>query len=134
MIYLMNIFLFCLGSVFCAPQSNAFDEDLEFIHRTIQENHPGVYNSLDPNFSETLEENFNNAKQELSRARSDQEKAIVLQEFGRKFQDAHLWVWYDLKSVESPAVSPIGETRAFEIRELQNGVWWINIPTFRPCI
>lgn len=132
MVFSINFFPSCLERVFYTQKSDAFDDDLLFIQKSIQENHPGICNSLDPNFSKTFEENFNIAKQELRQATSDQEKARVLQEFGRKFHDAHLWIQYDQKRVEASTTSPMRETRAFGIQELKKGIHWVDIPTFCP--
>ncbi len=132
MIFSINVFPPSLegGSY---TQKSAFDDDLVFIQTAIQENHPGVFNSHDPGFSKMLEQNFNIAKQELRQAASDQEKATALQEFGKKFQDAHLWVQYDQKREEIfPKTLPIRETRSFNIQELKQGIHWVDIPTFAP--
>ena len=87
----------------------------------MKENHPGPYNSLDPNFSKKLEENFHIAEQKLH---VEEDKQKVLKEFGRSFQDSHLRIWYE------SAVTPQAEA-VFDIQKLNDG-YWISIPTFYP--
>lgn len=132
MISSTNVLPAYLERIFYTHKPDSFDDDLTFIHQSIRENHPGIHNSFDPNFSKSLEENFDIAKQELRRASSDHEKARELQEFGRKFHDSHLWIQYDQKSAEPLTTSPTRVKRAFGIQEIKKGMHWVDIPTFAP--
>lgn len=106
-----------------------FNRDLMFIQKTLFEDHPGVYNALDPKFLEETEKNFKIAQQKLFGVNTVEEKAKILQEFGQSFRDVHLWIHYDLSKPERPISR---ERRPFSIQELKKGTCWINIPTFNP--
>lgn len=116
------------SEVVLSKKRDEFNTDLLFIHKTLFENHPGICNTLDPNFLEELENNFKTAGQKLLCAYSDEEKATILQELGRSFHDAHLWIHYE-KTEASLAKNKV---RSFSTKELKKGTCWITIPTFHP--
>jgi len=121
----------CLGlsSIFAEEQKeNLYHQDLEFIRKTLIDNHPGIYNPLDPDFLVRLEQNYKIAEEKLSLASSDKEKELILREFGNRFEDTHLWVTYASKT----PVPILHKTDPFSIEALEDGVQWIRIPNFRP--
>lgn len=107
-----------------------FYDDLEFIYKTIIEDHPGLHNALDPSFQKRLENNYNSATRELSFAKNDEDKIEVLRNFGRSFQDSHLWVKYESQATQPqmPGIAP----RSYEIEDLTKNVCWVHIPSFYP--
>jgi hypothetical protein len=107
-----------------------FNQDLTFIHKTILENHPGICNTLDPNFLDQMEKNYKIAEQKLAWADTSQEKIKILEEYGESFHDAHLWVKYDLEKSEAKPVSQ--KMGVFTIQKLENETYWIKIPSFKP--
>lgn len=109
---------------------DGFKQDLHFIKTTILENHPGIYNDLDPNFASEMLKSCQIAEQQLNQAHSPDEKTLVLENFGRSFQDAHLWVKYDSTKVTQVANKKTPST--FSIHKLLDNVSWIKIPTFDP--
>lgn len=104
-----------------SKQENDFNKDLSFIQKTLFENHPGICNALDPNFLKDLESNFKTAEQKLFYTVSDEEKAKILQELGRSFYDAHLWIRYDFNKIEVPLATD--EVRSFSVQELKEGTY-----------
>lgn len=112
-----------------SAQKSLFARDLEFIRTTIIENHPGIYDVLNPYFSSSLAKSYEIAKQQLGRTYTAAQKAQVLKDFGKSFQDAHLWVQYDFAKTAQAAKAP---QRAFDLQILQDGVVWVDIPTFQP--
>lgn len=109
-------------------QTVDFDKDLTFIKKTLLEDHPGVCNSLDPTFCEKMEENFKIAKQKLLTTQIAEEKGKILEEFGRSFDDAHLWIQYNFKNAK--ITGPLNKKRPFSIEQIKEGICWIDIPTF----
>lgn len=107
-----------------------FSKDLSFIQKTLLEDHPGVCNPSDPVFVNEMNKNFRITEERLLAADILEEKIQSLQEFGRSFRDAHLWVRYDLSKIEPPAA--LREVRPFGIEEIKQGVYWIHTPTFHP--
>lgn len=77
-----------------------------------------------------MEKSFKIAQQKLLNMNAVEEKAKILQELGRSFQDIHLWITYGLDKPEMAMLSR--ERCSFGIQELKKGIYWINIPTFRP--
>lgn len=71
-----------------------FASDLNFIRDILIQNHPGVYDRLNPDFCLSLETNFDKAKQELSVALDALSKMKIIENFGRSFEDNHLYALY----------------------------------------
>ncbi len=113
-----------------SEQPDRFNRDLQFIKTTILENHPGIQNTLDPDFLSQLNKSCRIAEQQLNRVRSEEEKIGVLKNFGKSFKDAHLWVQYD--STKGSQVADEKKPRIFGIQKLNDDVNWITIPTFAP--
>ena len=106
-----------------------FQTDLDFIHKTVLDNHPGVCDPLNPDFVSDVARNYEWAKKELGSVYSDEEKAQVLRTFARSFQDAHVGIRHDAMQ---PSFSAPMEKRSFGIQSLADGSLWISIPTFVP--
>lgn len=114
-------------------KQDEFQKDLKFIQKMILENHPGVYNHLDPHFVSQMNKSYAIARETLNQAHSEEEKIQALKTFGKSFKDAHLWVKYDEK--KDTAVIEKSNTgtlpQAFSVQKLENTTW-IRIPTFAP--
>jgi hypothetical protein len=102
--------------------------DLTFIQLTLQEDHPGAYNALDPDFLNNLKNNASIAQHQLLHVSTDKEKTCILEEFGRTFHDAHLWVHYDRSMLEVSERPP----RSYSVQKVHEHLFWIHIPTFHP--
>ncbi len=111
-------------------REESFTKDLLFVRKTLIENHPGMHNQLDPDFSQQLEKNFASALEKLSNAGTDEEKAKIIEEFGESFHDSHLGVFYKSTNQNSPATVRI--MPRFGIEKLINGTAWIHLHTFEP--
>lgn len=112
-------------------QTDEFQRDLEFVQKTLLENHPGIHDSLNPNFSTQLAKSYKIAKEQLNRVNSTEDKILVLKDFGKSFLDAHLWVQYDAPKPQAVS-KPDNPSQVFSLQKLKNGLTWINIPTFAP--
>jgi hypothetical protein len=114
---------FSSNNISSLNQNDPFYKDLTFIQKTLIENHPGVFNELDPTFVIDMNTNFELAKQKLLQVTTDEEKMEIIQEFGKSFNDAHLGIYYNYKKKE---------IKPFSIQDLTEKICWIEIPTFQP--
>jgi hypothetical protein len=112
--------------VSCAVEQKQGVRDLDFIHQSILENHPGVYNSEDPNFCKNLENSYEKAKSAIKESHSNSSSKIIISDFAKSFHDTHLWVdWCDSTPKKQHAI-----ISKFSISEPSNDVAWITLPTF----
>lgn len=107
-----------------------FNLDLAFIYKTLHENHPGACNALDDGFLNEMEKNFTITKQKLLTADLVEKKIEIIEELGRSFNDAHLWIHYNLNNTNISSKSK--KVRSFTIQEIKQGFYWIQIPSFHP--
>ena len=107
-----------------------FKKDLEFIHETIVENHPGMYNELDPNFKEDLERNYKIAQESLLKESNINEQQKIIMNFTESFNDNHLKVW--LKNDPKKLTLLKENLGLFEITDLNDQISWVTLPTFEP--
>lgn len=128
--FLMLFFLKFATEIIATTTHKAidFNRDLNFIRKTLLEDHPGVLNSLDPQFIDKLEKNFRIARKKLLKSDSTEEKAKIMWEFGRSFDDGHLGIKYDIYPLET--ANKTQTLRPFGMQKIQEGVHWIDIPTF----
>ncbi|MES2215574.1 MAG: S41 family peptidase [Pseudomonadota bacterium] len=115
----------------CVAHLNTYQQDLDFIHAAILENHPGIYNKQDPQFNSSLKTSYNQAKQKLLNARSLEQYKQVLGDFIKSFHDTHLcveWNKDDKKNLkQSKSAADIAQ---FSISILSEDIVWIRLPTF----
>lgn len=109
-----------------------FYQDLLYIRDTLIENHPGMHNNLDPDFKEHLEDDFLHAQKLLLRATSADQRALILQDFGKSFKDTHLWVRYTLGTAKGNGSTAV-QKKSPSIHEIVHGVHWAKIPHFEPA-
>lgn len=110
------------------PTSDPLHADLDFVRNTILENHPGMYDSLNPDFQSQFAENYAQTLEQLKQSDTKEEKTRALTDFAKRFCDSHLWIRYASPSSTS---APIAK-QAFSIQILPNNCIWITIPTFEP--
>jgi hypothetical protein len=104
-----------------------FKKDLEFVYKTIFENHPGISDSANPDFLSQLTKSYQIAKDQLERIHSIEGKVLVLKDFGKSFRDSHLWIHYS----KSQATFKVEESiHHFSLQKLKNNLVWIRIPAF----
>lgn len=118
-----------VGCLVSADTSSGWTEtDLDYIHSTILDNHPGVYNESDPGFCTHLERHYQQAKHQLSLAAHDADRIVIIKEFVASFHDTHLYIRY-MESHENKAVRT---PKYFSIESVDTGVHWVRLPTFAP--
>jgi hypothetical protein len=104
------------------------NQDLDFIRGTIIENHPGIYNTQGPNFTDHLEQAYDRAKESLSQTSDVNGTKQIITDFARSFDDSHLWVsWY--RNQEKTATPSYG-LQAFEMNHVNDQIAWVALPTF----
>jgi len=121
-LWMFFVFLYLLPAFGCKNKSQ--DEiDLVFIQNAIVENHPGMFNTLDPDFRENLSKAFERAKLQIQSGAGKR----ALSKFVESFSDGHLGIcWYE-KAVTSP--KKVGSKR-FSI-DSADGICWVRLPTFQ---
>lgn len=105
-------------------------QDLEYMRNTILENHPGIYNILDPNFTENLEIHYKTAHNRLITAQSDADSKSILKEFVAAFHDTHIQIgFFDQKQYSSTDTQIY---KKFSIAQTDKDITLITLPTFEP--
>jgi hypothetical protein len=105
------------------------NSDLDFIYKTITENHPGIYNDQDPNFGRHLYTAYIKAKQNFVRASSKNRRKEIIEKFVESFNDSHLRVSW--KSYQFKSSINYNEKSKFQISSLADSqIMWITLPTF----
>ena len=66
--------------------------DLNFVHKTLQENHPGVRDHFNKKFGQWLEEGHRQGSASLSSVDSFADLRYLLQRYGSGFNDRHLYI------------------------------------------
>jgi len=87
----------CLLNAFLTSPCYANLNDLNFIYKQILENHPGVYNELDPGFTQNLYKKYNLANKLLSKTTDPIQQKLIITSFVKSFDDAHLRVSWNYK-------------------------------------
>lgn len=103
-----------------------FASDLNFIRDILIQDHPGVHDRLNPDFCLSLETNFDKAKQELSVALDALSKMKIIENFGRSFEDNHLYALYK-KLIPAHVLEK--KQVLFTIEKI-NHIYWLRLPTF----
>ncbi len=118
-----TIMISCVAFFFgCA----VFQADLDFAYNTILENHPGVYNELDPEFSKRLDEEFEKSQKCLLANESERDCIGVVEAFAKSFHDPHCWIRYK-RGEEEEKIFKVSEN--FSLIETETGSM-IRLPTF----
>ncbi len=103
-------------------------KDLAFVKQTLLENHPGTYNSDDPDFVKLVNDGYTSAVTQVEGIKSEDDYIAVMQTYAALFDDGHLWI----RSMNEKRAREQQPQRAFTISEgpMADGVW-MTIPTFK---
>lgn len=126
---ILELFLSLLILTSCTNSKsvNPTLQNLNFIHKTILDNHPGVYNELDPEFKHNLSKAYSDAKTKIIYTSDANKQRAAINEFVQRFNDAHLRVvWKDARLIDSKNV----DSAKFIISNLPQNIAWITLPTF----
>jgi hypothetical protein len=122
------LFLLFLQTSCSNHQPSTKNQDLDFIYKTIKENHPGIYNEQDSGFKNHLEKEYKKASRLLARNSDIENEKQIIKNFAASFNDAHLWVSY----FDDKKISPntLENQKKFEVKNINKEVAWITLPTF----
>lgn len=104
--------------------------DIEFITKTIMENHPGPYNELDPGFNKTLNFAHQEALNSIDKVETLEDHNEIMQKYAKHFNDSHFNIFTTVKLSKAPA--NFYQIKKFELKEFMPKVVWITLPTFWP--
>lgn len=125
---------FPLLSLFIPLLAYAYNDwaitDLLFVRDTIVANHPGMHNNEDPAFFAYVEQFFHEAQQELAAAHSDDECKSILRRFGKRFDDAHLSIYFPEQSVTQVTNLMPQPDESFSCSVIIPNTLWVRIPLF----
>lgn len=120
------------------PESYSSDNapltDLHFIYTTIINNHPGMYNEDDPEFSILLHNSFNESHQKILNSSSEEESYRIIAQFLRQFNDIHMGISFQKNDVKKHNTVTEPSQKCFAIEECAPSVYWITLPTFSPTL
>lgn len=126
----ITFILFLSGCGFTTQNNDWAIQDLEYIYRTVQENHPGIYNPLDPDFPKNLKTNYKTAHNQLMSAQSDADRKNILKKFINSFNDTHLQInFFEQKKQQEKYA---GATKQISLTRLDEHRMLITVPTFEP--
>lgn len=104
-------------------------QDLNTMHQTILENHPGPYNQKDPDFMKNMDQAYRQAKNSVVDIYTEQEAFDLLDTFAKSFCDQHLCV-YSVKKQNTTQVFRLPQP--FLINYFTDDIVWVTIPNFEP--
>lgn len=125
----LNTLFLCLSCNLMGTWAEDAQKDLKFLKETIVENHPGIYNELDPEFTHRLDQHYESAAMKAEHAQSLEDYAQIMQDFARSFNDTHVDI--RITGVARQNVS-IHATDTLYASELLPDMLYVKIPTFEP--
>lgn len=106
-------------------------DDLDFMRDQILQNHPGVYNTLDPSFKDKLEKAYSIARSSIKGTSKPEQIKTSLSTFAKSFNDTHLWVnWNGVQQKVSSKIASTQQQPTFTIKHINPKIAWIALPTF----
>jgi hypothetical protein len=72
--------------------------DLDFVHQTLKDNHPGAIDRQNPYFKEWMERGYAEASAKAGQAASLEEAARILKRYAAGFADIHLQIGFNQQS------------------------------------
>lgn len=103
--------------------------DLDMMYQLIIENHPGIYNTQDPKFSQNMNQAYLDAKKSLATVQTSENALNVLTTFAQSFNDQHLCVY---SPTEQNPLLPILNQSNFSIHNFTDNIAWVTIPNLCP--
>ena len=104
-------------------------QDIDFIHQTFLENHPGVYNDRDPDFVKNMNTAYQDARNSILSIKSAQDHEKTINSYLASFHDPHV-IFFSKNVSYSNSSNP--ENIEFAISSMPNDIVWISLPTFQP--
>lgn len=104
-------------------------KDIEFMTATIKENHPGPYNTLDPQFMDILKNAYQKAMKQANTIKSMDDYNRVIQQYVDDFHDHHVSINLKQASYQQPLSTYAPQ---FSLKTITPSICWITLPTFAP--
>ena len=104
-------------------------QDLDFIHQTILENHPGPHNVQDPNFTNNMNTAYLAAKNSIAMIRSSEQHQNIIKQYLASFHDTHVRMY---PKSQEPSSAKTSDWKHFLINQMPGDIVWITLPTFAP--
>jgi hypothetical protein len=105
--------------------------DLQYMHTTLLNNHPGVHNDEDPDFIKHLDNSFIESFKKIKNASDANECNSILIDFAKSFNDSHLRLSLHNCS-EKNSMHDLISRKNFYTINLKENIQWITLPTFSP--
>jgi len=104
-------------------------QDIDFIHQTILQNHPGPYNDQDPDFVNNMNAALQSAKSSIASITSSKDHADMIKKLLTSFHDTHVRMYP--KSQETTSTKTL-DIKHFSMNQMPGDIVWITLPTFAP--
>jgi len=122
------IFLFI--SLYCVYYSlhwsHQFKKDIQFIHETLKDNHPGFYNKDDEEFRKNLFKQYDLAMNSNYLMSSYYDYQIKLENYAQSFHDTHLRIEMHGKD------AIVQSEKNISAQKIAPQILWITLPIFLP--
>ena len=99
--------------------------DIQFVYKTIKENHPGYKDAYNPNFKKNLISNYEKYRNKI--LDSEDRFKDILSSFLKSFDDSHLGILFRKNTM--PIKQNI-QNENFEIKDISLDTVWITLPKF----
>lgn len=104
-------------------------QDIDFIHQTILENHPGPHNTQDPDFVNNMNMALQSAKSSIATLKSSNDHENIIKQYLTTFHDTHVRMYPKVQETTSADTS---DYKHFSINQMPENIVWITLPTFAP--
>ncbi len=104
-------------------------QDIDFIHQTILENHPGPHNTQDPDFVKNMNMALQSAKNSIATLKSSNDHENIIKQYLASFHDTHVRMYPKVQETTSAKAS---DYKHFSIKQMPDGIVWTTLPTFAP--
>ncbi|MCX5924540.1 MAG: S41 family peptidase [Candidatus Dependentiae bacterium] len=104
-------------------------QDIDFMHQTILENHPGPHNDQDPDFVNNMNSAYLIAKNSINSIKVSNDNKNIIKQYLASFHDTHLRFH---PKVQETVSTKTPDYKHFSIKEMPGNIVWITLPTFAP--
>lgn len=104
--------------------------DLDFIHQTILQNHPGPHNHEDPDFIPSMNKAYGKAKEDIQSITSKEAQKEIYNTYLNSFHDSHVRFFTQKNKTKTHENQPIAHS--FLITERAEKTIWVTLPTCMP--
>lgn len=125
-ISMIMIIIYILYAIDTYKLKKTVKQDLEFIHKTILENHPGPYNNQDLNFAYYANDAYIAAKKAIDKISRQKDHPVIIQKYIASFYDTNLQL------LSNNSIYNRNNDKSFSVKKIFYDGVWITLPTFAP--